>query len=121
MITDPGMIAPDFDLEEVDMEVSRREPRSALDRHQRQKPEKPFFFFHSLQAVHLPSFPGKRFQWQGRCTVRTATLSFQFDHVVGALLIQVGEIENCGCIQLVIVTSDNGPEVLYRDQYEEDA
>ena len=43
----PGMIAADFNVEEVDM-VFLEKSLEFLDRHQKQKPEKPFFLFHSL-------------------------------------------------------------------------
>ena len=33
-----------------------------LEQHVREKPDQPFFLFHSAQAVHLPSFPARRFQ-----------------------------------------------------------
>ena len=45
-----GMIAPDFDLEQVD-EVFLRKSREFLIDHVREKPGKPFFLFHSCQAV----------------------------------------------------------------------
>ncbi len=57
----PGLVAPDFDLEEVDM-VFLEKSLQFLDTHAEKSPEKPFFLFHSLQAVHLPSFPGRDFK-----------------------------------------------------------
>ena len=104
----PGMIAPDFDLEEVDMVFLERS-LEFLDRHQRQKPEKPFFLFHSLQAVHLPSFPGKDFNGKTDAGPH-GDFIFQFDHVVGALLTKLEKLKIADNT-LVIVTSDNGPEV----------
>ena len=104
----PGMVAPDFDHEEVDM-VFLEKSLEFLDSHREQKPEKPFFLFHSLQAVHLPSFPGKAFQ--GRTgSGPHGDFIFEFDHVVGKLL---EKLETLGVSDntLVIVTSDNGPEV----------
>ena len=104
----PGMIAPDFDVEEVDM-VFLEKSLKFLDRHQEQKPEKPFFLFHSLQAVHLPSFPGKDFKGKTDAGPH-GDFIFQFDHVVGALLAKIDELKIADNT-LVIVTSDNGPEV----------
>ena len=80
-----------------------------LDRHRKQKPDKPFFLFHSLQAVHLPSFPGKKFQGKTDAGPH-GDFIFEFDHIVGRLL---EKIESLGIADntLVIVTSDNGPEV----------
>ena len=51
----PGMIAPDFDLEEVDL-VFLKKSQEFLAQHSKDSPDKPFFLFHSMQAVHLPSF-----------------------------------------------------------------
>ena len=68
-----------------------------------------FFLFHSLQAVHLPSFPGKDFKGRTESGPH-GDFIFEFDHVVGQLL---GKLETLGVSEntLVIVTSDNGPEV----------
>ena len=104
----PGMIAPDFDVEEVDM-VFLEKSLEFLDRHQRQKPETPFFLFQSLQAVHLPSFPGKDFKGKTDAGPH-GDFIFQFDHVVGALLSKLDKLKIADNT-LVIVTSDNGPEV----------
>ncbi|HJM63335.1 MAG TPA: sulfatase-like hydrolase/transferase, partial [Roseibacillus sp.] len=57
----PGLVAPGFDLEEVDM-VFLEKSLQFLDQHAKKIPRKPFFLFHSLQAVHLPSFPGRDFK-----------------------------------------------------------
>tara|TARA_R110002096_G_scaffold386921_1_gene581079 strand:+ start:16815 stop:18329 length:1515 start_codon:yes stop_codon:yes gene_type:complete len=104
----PGLVAPDFDLEEVDM-VFLEKSLQFLDQHTKAKPDKPFFLFHSLQAVHLPSFPGKEFQGKSQAGPH-GDFIFQFDHIVGQLL---NQLENLGLADntLVIVTSDNGPEV----------
>ena len=61
----PGMIAPGFDLEEVDMVFLERSLKF-LDNHAKQSPKKPFFLFHSMQAVHLPSFPADRLQGENQ-------------------------------------------------------
>jgi arylsulfatase A len=104
----PGMIAPDFDHEEVDM-VFLQKSLDFLDRHRKQKPDKPFFLFHSLQAVHLPSFPGKKFQGKTDAGPH-GDFIFQFDHIVGRLLEKIESLDIADNT-LVIVTSDNGPEV----------
>ena len=55
----PGMIAPDFDIEEVDM-VFLEKSLKFLDEHKKQKPESLFSF--SLPAgSSLAFFPGKGF------------------------------------------------------------
>jgi arylsulfatase A-like enzyme len=102
------MIAPNFDLEEVDMVFLEKSLRF-LDLHKKEKPEKPFFLFHSLQAVHLPSFPGKHFKGKTDSGPH-GDFIFEFDHVVGALLDKLDELDLADNT-LVLVTSDNGPEV----------
>ncbi|MCA8952551.1 MAG: arylsulfatase [Planctomycetes bacterium] len=117
----PGMIAPDFDLEELDM-VFLAHSLQFLDEHAKEHPEQPFFLFHSLQAVHLPSFPGAAFRGKSEAGPHGDFL-LEFDHVVGALL---DKLEQLGLADdtLVIVTSDNGPEVetvlAMREQFEHD-
>jgi arylsulfatase A-like enzyme len=103
-----GMIAPGFDLEEVDM-LFLKKSREFLVNHQRDHPGKPFFLFHSTQAVHLPSFPGKDFK--GRTAAGPhGDFIFELDYIVGSLLElldSLGMAENT----LVMFSSDNGPEV----------
>ena len=48
-------LMPDFPMEEVDL-VFLKKSREFPEQHVRQSPSKPFFLFHSAQAVHLPSF-----------------------------------------------------------------
>jgi len=57
----PGMVAPDFDLEEVDL-VFLEKSKEFLEAHVEENSGKPFFLFHSTQGVHLPSFPADRFK-----------------------------------------------------------
>lgn len=104
----PGMIASNFDVEEVDMVFLEKSLRF-LDLHKKKKPEEPFFLFHSLQAVHLPSFPGKHFKGKTDSGPH-GDFIFEFDHVVGALLDKLDELDIADNT-LVLVTSDNGPEV----------
>ena len=80
----PGLVAPDFDHEEVDM-VFLQKSLDFLQQHSQEKPDKPFFLFHSLQAVHLPSFPGKDFQGKTEAGPH-GDFIFEFDYVVGQLL-----------------------------------
>jgi arylsulfatase A-like enzyme len=103
-----GWHAPNFDLEEVDMKFLEKS-QQFLREHVRATPDKPFFLFHSAQAVHLPSFPGARFKGK-TASGPHGDFIFEFDHVVGELtktLTELGLADNT----LVIVTSDNGPEV----------
>jgi len=117
----PGLVAPDFHHEEVDM-VFLKKSLDFLDRHHKEKPEKPFFLFHSLQAVHLPSFPGKDFQGKTAAGPH-GDFIFEFDYVVGELLKKLKDL-GLDDNTLVIVTSDNGPEVgtviNMREKYQHD-
>jgi arylsulfatase A-like enzyme len=104
----PGRIAPDFDMEEIDM-IFLKKSLQFLDEHAAKSPAKPFFLFHSAQAVHLPSLPGKDFQGKTKAGPHGDFIA-QFDHIVGALLAKLDELglaENT----LVMLSSDNGPEV----------
>ena len=104
----PGMIAPGFDLEEVDM-VFLQKSLEFLESHKQKSPNKPFFLFHSAQAVHLPSFAGRAFKGKTEAGPH-GDFIFELDYVVGRLmskLEQLGYGENT----LVIFSSDNGPEV----------
>ena len=103
-----GMISPGFDLEEMDMTFLDKS-KTFLKNHAQQTPDKPFFLFHSAQAVHLPSFPGKDFKGKTNAGPH-GDFIFEFDYVVGELLEtldRLGMADNT----LVIVSSDNGPEV----------
>ncbi len=103
-----GLIASDFPMEEVDL-VFLQKSRALLERHARKTSERPFFLFHSAQAVHLPSFPAPRFRGATRAGPH-GDFIHQLDWVVGELL---AVLERLGLAEktLVIFTSDNGPEV----------
>ncbi len=103
-----GWQAPDFDMEEVDMKFLAKS-QQFLHKHVKETPDKPFFLYHAAQAVHLPSFPGKDFRGKTQSGPH-GDFIFEFDYVVGELmktLEELGVADNT----LVIVTSDNGPEV----------
>ena len=104
----PGVVAPDFDLEEVDM-VFLEKSRAFIKNHAKNHRDQPFFLFHSMQAVHLPSFPSQRFQGATGLGPH-ADFIVEMDHVVGELM---STLRETGLDQdtLVIFTSDNGPEV----------
>lgn len=104
----PGMVAPNFDLEEVD-QVFLKKSLGFLERHAAAKSKKPFFLFHSMQAVHLPSFPSKEFQGKTKAGPH-GDFIFQCDHVIGALMKKLEELGMADST-LIMVTSDNGPEV----------
>ena len=103
-----GMIAPDFDLERVDL-VFLEKSREFLQRHVKETPDKPFFLLHSMQAVHLPSFPAPEFQSRSGAGPH-GDFIYEMDHIVGELM---QTLEELGIAEdtLVLFTSDNGPEV----------
>ncbi len=105
----PGLIAPDFDLETVDQVILEKSLKF-LRQQARNRPDQPFFLFHSTQAVHLPSFAAPPFQGQTDAGPH-GDFIHQLDHVVGALMQELDELQ-LSDDTVVIVTSDNGPEVL---------
>jgi len=103
----PGMIAPNYDLEEVDL-VFLDKSRDFLRDHVKKHPEQPFFLYHATQAVHLPSFPADRFKGKTQAGPH-GDFIFELDFIVGELLKtldDLGVAENT----LVMFASDNGPE-----------
>lgn len=104
----PGMVAPDFDLEEVDM-LFLDKSQQFLEKHVKESPDKPFFLLHSTQAVHLPSFPGNQFKGKTESGPH-GDFIFELDYVVGELMKTLDRLEIADNT-LVLFTSDNGPEV----------
>ncbi|MFK8114991.1 MAG: arylsulfatase [Rubripirellula sp.] len=104
----PGMVAPDFDLEEVDIKFLEKS-QSFLKNHVSSSPDKPFFLFHSTQAVHLPSFPGNAFKGKTNSGPH-GDFIFELDYVVGELLRTLDELKLADDT-VVLFSSDNGPEV----------
>jgi len=102
-----GMIAPDYNLEQVDL-VFLEKSKTFLKNHVKTNPNKPFFLYHCTQAVHLPSLPADRFKGQTNLGPH-GDFIFELDFIVGELLKtleQLGVAENT----LVMFSSDNGPE-----------
>jgi len=103
-----GLIAPDFDLEEVDL-LFLRKSVEFLEQHVAKTPERPFFLYHATQAVHLPSFAADAFKGESEAGPHGDFL-VELDWIVGELLRtldRLGVAENT----LVLFVSDNGPEV----------
>jgi arylsulfatase A-like enzyme len=103
-----GWIAPDFEIENID-QIFLRKSLSYLEEHVRTRADQPFFLFHSTQAIHLPSIPAAA--WQGKTGLGAhADFITQLDDHIGALLDKLNEL---GLAEdtIVILTSDNGPEV----------
>jgi len=103
-----GSIAENFPMEEVDL-VFLEKSKAFLRAHAKSQARKPFFLFHSAQAVHLPSFAAPQFQGKSKAGPH-GDFIVQLDWIVGELmktLTELGMAENT----IVIFTSDNGPEV----------
>ncbi len=103
-----GMIAPNYDLEKVDL-VFLDKSQNFMREHVRSNSEKPFFLFHSMQAVHLPSFPAKQFQGKTNSGPH-GDFIYEMDWIVGELLKTLNEL-NIADNTIVMFASDNGPEV----------
>jgi len=103
-----GLIAPNFDLEQVDLVFLERS-KAFLREHVETNPDKPFFLFHSMQAVHLPSFAADRFKGKSGAGPH-GDFIHEMDWIVGELMCTLDEL---GVAEdtLVIFCSDNGPEV----------
>ncbi len=104
----PGLLAPNFPMEEVDL-IFLEKSREFLEEHRRERPDRPFFLFHSAQAVHLPSFPAPAFQGKTGAGPH-GDFIHQLDHIVGELMASIDSLA-FDRETLVIFTSDNGPEV----------
>ena len=103
-----GTIAPNFDLEEVDL-VFLKKSQAFLRNHVRKDPDKPFFLFHSMQAVHLPSFPADPFKGKTKAGPH-GDFIFEMDWIVGELMKTLDELDLTNNT-IVMFGSDNGPEV----------
>ncbi len=102
------MIAEGFDLEEADL-VFLDKSRQFLEDHVHTRPDKPFFLYHAMQAVHLPSLAADKFKGSSGAGPHGDFL-VEMDHVIGELLDtldRLGVADNT----LVMFASDNGPEV----------
>lgn len=104
----PGLIAPDFDPETVDL-LFLAKSRSFMEEQVKRRPQQPFFLYHAMQAVHLPSFAAPQFKGKTKAGPH-GDFIFEMDWIVGRLL---QTLEQLGIADqtIVIFTSDNGPEV----------
>ena len=102
-----GMVAANFNHEEVDL-VFLEKSIAFMEAHVDATPAKPFFLYHAMQAVHLPSFPADRFKGRTEAGPH-GDFIFEMDYIVGELL---DTVERLGIADntLVMFASDNGPE-----------
>jgi arylsulfatase A-like enzyme len=103
-----GLIATNFPMEELDM-VFLKKSQQFLEEHARRSPGKPFFLYHATQAVHLPSFAAPQFKGKTKAGPH-GDFIFEFDHIVGELMATLRKL-GLADSTLVILSSDNGPEV----------
>lgn len=103
----PGLIAPDYDLEELDL-VFLRKSREFLEQHAERHPAKPFFLLHSMSAVHLPSFAARQFQGSTKAGPH-GDFIHELDFIVGELMQTLEKLGLAGNT-VVMFSSDNGPE-----------
>lgn len=111
-----GLKSLDFEFRKVDL-VFLQESRKFLKEHVEKHAEKPFFLYHATQTAHLPSLPAERFVGKTKIGPH-GDFVFEFDHIVGELmktLEELGVAKNT----LIIVTSDNGPEIVTANVREE--
>lgn len=103
-----GLIAPGYDIEEIDQTFLAKSIEF-MENHVRVTPDKPFFLYHSTNAIHLPSFASQNFRGKTDAGPHGDFIC-EFDQIVGDLL---GTLDRLGIADdtLVMVTSDNGPEV----------
>jgi len=103
-----GMVADNFNHEEVDL-VFLDKSTKFLEQHVKTSPDKPFFLYHSMQTVHLPSFAAGSFKGKTNSGPH-GDFIFEMDYVVGELL---KTLERLGVADntLVMFASDNRPEV----------
>jgi arylsulfatase A-like enzyme len=118
----PGMVAENFNPEEVDL-VFLDKSVEFMEKHVKENPNRPFFLYHAMQAVHLPSLPADRFKGKTDSGPH-GDFIFEMDATVGELmktLDRLGVADNT----LVMFASDNGPErsttVDMREIYNHDA
>lgn len=103
-----GMQAENFDLEMVDLVFLEKSVEFIRERAEK-SPSQPFFLFHSMQAVHLPSFPADQFKGKSGAGPH-GDFILEADWIVGEL-VKALEENGFGENTLVVFTSDNGPEV----------
>ena len=103
-----GMIAEGFDLERVDLDFLDKSV-AFLEKQAGRQRRKPFFLFHSMQAVHLPSFAAKEFKGKSGAGPH-GDFIHELDVIVGRLMATLDRL-NLAEDTIVMFSSDNGPEV----------
>lgn len=102
----PGLMAPDWDLEQVDVKLCEKAVNFIKD-HKKEQPNKPFFLYYALSAPHIPWVNPKFIRGASKEGPR-GDLNALVDWCVGEVrraLAAQGVLDNT----IVIFTSDNGP------------
>lgn len=103
----PGLIADNFDFERTDL-IFLDKSKEFITNHMKDSPDKPFFLFHSAQAIHLPAIPAKEFV--GKTGIGPlGDFCYELDWIVGEL---VKTVDSLGIAEntIIVFSSDNGPE-----------
>ena len=103
-----GLIAPNYDLTQTDM-VFLEKSKQFIKKHVKESPDKPFFLYHAMTAVHFASLTPDRFHGKTKAGPH-GDFIYQMDWVVGELM---KTLEEAGVADdtIVFFASDNGPEV----------
>ena len=111
-----GLTASDFDFRDVDLDFLDRSV-AFLEQHVARRPNQPFFLYHATQAVHLPALPAEQYV-DATDAGPLGDFIFEFDDIVGRLLTTLDRLDLSNNT-LVIVSSDNGPEIIATQLLEE--
>jgi len=117
----PGVKVPDFDFETVD-KVLLNKSIKFMENHIKKNPDQPFFLYHATQTPHLPAWPAKQFVGKSQAG-NLGDFIHEFDWVAGRIIETVDRL-GIANDTLIIVTSDNGPEICtwqIKQRYQHDA
>ena len=114
---DAGWKAPNYQFEGVD-ELFFEKTMNFIKQHRKQTPDKPFFAVLSTQIAHAPVLPDPKFNGKTQAGPR-GDFVYELDDITGRLLDALKEL-NIDDNTLVILNSDNGPEVMHTVWMRED-
>ncbi len=103
-----GYVAPDFDIQELD-QLFLKKSLEFIAKHIEENSDTPFFLYHPTNAVHLPSFASKKYRGKAQAGPH-GDFIFEFDQIVGKIMDHLDEL-GIADNTLLMVSSDNGPEV----------
>jgi arylsulfatase A-like enzyme len=106
--SDPGLMVPDWSIENVDPTLTAKAVQYIYD-HQQKKSAFPFFMYLALSSPHAPWKPPS-FMIDKSCAGPRGDMVALVDWCVGEILMALDFLE-ISDNTLIIVTSDNGPRV----------